>query len=72
MSYIYTDATEQEVARLQCDMDKSCMSEVTHIDCSGFVYCTDHGVARREWKCCRKLRPHELNRLKRGEPLTRY
>ncbi|QWY82830.1 hypothetical protein PP641_gp090 [Arthrobacter phage SilentRX] len=61
----------QEVA-LSCDMSEDCKAEVTHIDNSGWLYCTSHGIARRSWKPCRKLRPHELNRLRRGEQVTRY
>lgn len=60
-----------EVA-LSCDMHKECASEVTMIDNSGWLYCTDHGLDRRSWKPCRKLRTHELNRLKRGEQIKRY
>lgn len=33
--------------RLSCDMDHDCKAEVTHVDQDGFVYCTDHGLARR-------------------------
>ncbi len=57
---------------LSCDMNKECGHEVTHIDNSGFIYCANHGVERRSWKPCRKLRPHELNRLRRGEQVKRY
>lgn len=56
---------------LFCDMG-DCNRMVTHIDEKGYVYCTDHGIERRSWKRCRKLRPHELRRLRRGEPLTHY
>lgn len=56
----------------RCDMRTECTSPVTHIDESGFIYCTTHGQARQAWKRCRKMRPHELNRIKRGEPVARY
>jgi hypothetical protein len=53
-------------------MDEECSKEVTMIDDKGFVYCGDDGLLRRDWRRCRKLRPHELNRLRRGEPLRAY
>lgn len=55
-----------------CDMTKDCTEPVTHLDESGFVYCTKHGIQRRSWKRCRKLRPHELRRIERGQQITRY
>jgi hypothetical protein len=55
-----------------CEMSADCKEPVTHIDNSGFIYCTAHGIARRDWKPCRKLRPHELNRIRRGQQVTRY
>jgi len=55
-----------------CDMDHDCREPVTHLDENGFVYCTEHGIDRQYWKRCRKLRPHELNRIMRGEPVKRY
>ena len=54
-----------------CDMDRSCKQPITHMDFSGWVYCTDHGVDRRHSGVpCRKLRPHELNRVRRGENVS--
>ncbi len=55
-----------------CDMTHSCPEPVTHMDRSGFLYCTAHGLQRRTYQPCRKLRPHELNRLQRGELITKY
>ena len=55
-----------------CDMERSCGEPVTMIDQKGFAYCARHGMERRFYVPCRKLRPHELRRLWRGEPLTRY
>jgi len=50
-----------------------CSGPVTHLDDSGFAYCTTHGVHRREsGEKSRKLRPWELHKLERGEPLPRY
>jgi hypothetical protein len=57
---------------LRCDMTDDCSANVTHIDQDGYAYCTEHGIERRSWMPCRKLRPHELARLQRGEPLARY
>jgi hypothetical protein len=57
---------------LKCDMNTECEAPVTHIDQDGFTYCTDHGIDRRSWQPCRKLRPHELRKLQRGEQLARY
>lgn len=55
-----------------CERDGS--APLTHIDESGFAYCTPCGVKRQQdgWKRCRKLRPHEINRIMRGEQLRRY
>lgn len=61
-----------ETGTLRCDMDLSCRADITHIDDNGFIYCTSHGIQRRDWRPCRKLRPHELARLRRGEVLARY
>ena len=55
-----------------CDMVRDCGDPVTHIDNKGFIYCTTHGIARRSWKPCRKLRAHEIRRLERGEQVTKY
>lgn len=58
--------------KLKCAMAETCHDEVAMIDDSGWVYCKNHGLQRRSWKRCRTLRPHELNRLKRGEQITKY
>lgn len=57
---------------LKCDMAADCSGVVTHLDNSGFIYCEHHGLIRRIWKPCRKLRPYELNRLKAGKQIARY
>jgi len=57
---------------LTCEMSGECKEPVTMMDNGGFVYCTAHGLARRGWKPCRKLRPHELRKLERGETLAKY
>jgi hypothetical protein len=53
-------------------MTSECERPVSHLDQDGFVYCAAHGLARRGWQPCRKLRPYELRRLERGETITRY
>lgn len=61
-----------QLVALKCDMARECEAEITHIDDHGFIYCERHGEERKLWRRCRKLRPHELNRLKRGEQVKRY
>jgi hypothetical protein len=58
--------------KTRCQMDDECAEPVTMIDNKGFVYCTEHGLGRRLTCGCRKLRQHEQNRIRRGEPLTHY
>lgn len=55
-----------------CQMRADCTDPVTHLDQNGFLYCTNHGLQRRASRPCRKLRPHELTRLKRGGQITKY
>lgn len=57
---------------LRCDMETDCTQSVTYIDNKGYAYCTEHGLDRQQWRPCRNLRPHELRRLQRGEPLAAY
>lgn len=57
---------------LRCDMRAGCTGEVTMIDSAGFVYCEPHGLDRRQYEPCRKLRPYEKRKIERGEMLTRY
>lgn len=50
-----------------------CSGDVTHIDRKGYAYCERHGLVRRDAGVpCRKLRPAELRKLQRGEPLKAY
>lgn len=58
--------------QLACDMTKGCTAPVTHLDQDGYVYCTRHGIQRRNYQPCRKLRGYELNRLLRGDTIKRY
>ena len=62
----------QTLATLTCDMEKDCIAPVAMIDTAGFIYCENHGLDRRQWEPCRRLRDWELRRLERGKPLTRY
>ena len=55
-----------------CDMHEECNLPTTYIDESGFIYCTGHGLARQSWKLCRKMRPHELRRIERGQQIDHY
>lgn len=57
---------------VDCQMDPRCADSVTHIDQSGYLYCTKHGLQRRASRPCRKLRPHELTRLENGGQITKY
>ena len=69
----YATVKTAEGIRLQCDMSEGCKEPVTHIEDSGFVYCTKHGLQRRgSGQRCRKLTPSELKRLMRGEKIARY
>jgi hypothetical protein len=53
-----------------CDNDDA---PVAFIDHRGFGYCVDCGPrARSYWTKVRKLRPHEVRKLRRGEQLARY
>lgn len=57
---------------ITCDMREGCAEPVAMIDTAGFVYCEGHGLDRRQWEPCRRLRGWELRRLGRGKPLTNY
>lgn len=57
---------------MKCEMETHCTAPVTHLDNNGFIYCTTHGIQRRHWKPCRKLRTHELNRIRQGLQITKY
>ena len=60
----YLPAGETRI--LSCQMDDACTKTVTHIDNKGFVYCHDHGVARKRDKPCRKMSRAEIKRLEAG------
>lgn len=60
---------------LKCDGTNwgPCSGDVTHIDQKGYVYCTRHGLVRRNSRRpCRKLRLHELRKLQKGGILKHY
>jgi hypothetical protein len=71
-------ATEADAQRFidekkhSCQMDDGCTESVSHMDKSGFLYCATHGLQRRASRPCRKLRPHELTRIERGDQVTKY
>ena len=61
-----------ETKKLQCAMEDDCKDTITHLDNAGFIYCTTHGIHRRWYKPCRKLRAHEIRRLERGDRIKTY
>lgn len=68
-----SESTPDEAAEpASCQMHAGCTHPVTHMDQSGFLYCTNHGLQRRASRPCRKLRPHELTRLESGGQITKY
>lgn len=58
----------------QCEMSRSCQEPVTHIGSKGYIYCKEHGVARRTYgfESTRKMRPWELRLIDAGKPLPSY
>ena len=60
------------VFTLLCDMTEGCVNAITHLDTAGYVYCTTHGLDRRSYEPCRKMRPWEIRRLETGRPLAHY
>jgi hypothetical protein len=68
-----TDTIEtQQPITAACDMTRDCRQPITHIDRSGYVYCTHHGLRRRMDQPCRKLTARELATIRNGQPVTRY
>lgn len=55
-----------------CDMVEGCTEPIAYLDRKGYIYCTKHVKARQSYQPCRKLRPFELNRIRRGEQVERY
>ena len=47
----------------KCDMRDTCTAPVAYVDNKGFVYCQDHGIARKAYCSCRKLKPAEIKKL---------
>lgn len=59
--------------RAECDMERGCKSPVTHIDDHGFIYCEDHGRARRaSGRLCRFMDTEERNAVRSGWALKSY
>lgn len=61
-----------EPPKVACEMREDCAAPVAMIDRKGYTYCTAHGLERRFYQPCRKLRGWELRKLQRGEVLNRY
>lgn len=59
---------------LHCEQTCNCTSEVTHIGNKGYIYCQRHAIERRQsgHENTRKLRPYEVKKLRRGEPVAKY
>jgi len=57
-----------------CDGIDGCEEPLRHLDENGYVYCYQHGLRRQQggWKRCRKMRPHEINRIYAGKQVERY
>lgn len=62
----------EATVELRCEMKDDCTAEVTMIDDNGYIYCESHGLSRRSWRPCRKLRAYELKALKRGGLVKEY
>lgn len=60
---------------VRCDARDDCTDGTpAYIDDRGFAYCADHGPLMRDpmYRRMRKLRPHEVRKLQRGETIARY
>ena len=57
---------------LECCGKENCTEEINYIDHKGFIYCESHGLLRQQSTKCRKLRSHEIKRLKSGHSLKKY
>lgn len=55
---------------LTCQMTDDCKAPVTHIDNKGYIYCTQHGIDRRDVRPCRKLLKREIAALERGNAIN--
>lgn len=57
---------------IKCDGKSDCPDGATYIDSRGWAYCARHAPGSGGGILCRKLRPHEVRRLERGEALAHY
>ena len=57
------------MSKLTCQMVDGCTAAVSHIDNKGYVYCAAHGVERRDWRPCRRMRRWEIRELEAGRPI---
>lgn len=60
------------MSQVKCDMVKDCAKPVSHIDSKGYVYCDTHGLQRKIYAKCRKLKAKELETLKQNKPIAKY
>ena len=68
-----TEGTKMTTTRrMNCEMEGDCTEPVAYIDAKGYIFCTKHGKQRQYDRYCRKLRPHELNRIRAGGQVTHY
>jgi hypothetical protein len=56
----------------RCDMVADCDQPTTYLDDNGYIYCAGHGRQRQVSRKCRKMRPHEVRRIERGEQIDHY
>ena len=55
----------------KCDMRDDCKRPISYVDNKGFVYCREHGIARKlSGVPCRQLTPHQINRVEHGKTIT--
>jgi hypothetical protein len=54
---------------LICEMTHNCVSEVTHIDRKGYVYCRRHAEQRKMSVGCRLLKPAEIRKIENSEAI---
>ena len=58
--------------QIKCEMIKECNSDLAYMDNEGFIYCETHGISRKQWKPCRKLKKREIKDLEAGQRPRKY
>lgn len=43
-----------------CDMNQDCDQLIKYVDSKGFIYCENHGLRRKLYTNCRKLKTSEI------------